>query len=81
MSSQPEYILEQKLIEQLLQLGHKKVSIRNESDLIQNLKSQLEIHNKKTFSDTEFEKILNHLSKGNVLKKQKHCVTVSFCKG
>lgn len=71
MSSQPEYILEQKLIEQLLQLGHKKVSIRNESDLIQNLKSQLEIHNKKTFSDTEFEKILNHLSKGNVFEKAK----------
>lgn len=71
MSSQPEYILEKKLIEQLLQLGHKKVSIRNESDLIQNLKSQLEIHNKKTFSDTEFEKILNHLSKGNVFEKAK----------
>lgn len=71
MSSQPEYILEQKLVEQLLQLGHKKVTICNEADLIKNLKTQLEIHNKKTFSDTEFEKILNHLSKGNVFEKAK----------
>lgn len=71
MSSQPEYILEQKLVEQLQQLGHKKVTICNEADLIKNLKTQLEIHNKKTFSDTEFEKILNHLSKGNVFEKAK----------
>lgn len=71
MSSQPEYILEQKLVEQLQQLGHKKVTVCNEADLIKNLKTQLEIHNKKTFSDNEFEKILNHLSKGNVFEKAK----------
>src|SRR5690606_17574187 len=34
-------------------------------------RSQLEIHNKKTFSDKEFEKILNHLSKGNIFEKSK----------
>ena len=71
MSSQPEYILEQKLIEQLHALGHKAVKIRDESDLVKNLKSQLEIHNKKKFSEQEFEKILNHLSKGNVFEKAK----------
>ena len=71
MSSQPEYILEQKLIEQLLALGHKKVKIFNEAELIKNLKTQLEIHNKKIFSDKDFEKILNHLSKGNVFEKAK----------
>lgn len=69
MSSQPEYILEQKLLEQLQDLGHKKVTIKNEVDLIQNLKKQLEIHNKTTFSNKEFEKILNHLSKGNIFEK------------
>lgn len=69
MSSQPEYILEQKLVEQLQNLGHKKVTIKNEEDLIQNLKKQLETHNKTTFSDKEFEKILNHLSKGNIFEK------------
>lgn len=71
MSSQPEYILEQKLVEQLAELGHKKVKISNEADLIRNLKVQLEVHNKKIFSDNEFEKILNHLSKGNVFEKAK----------
>lgn len=71
MSSQPEYILEQKLLEQLYALGHKAVKISDESDLIKNLKSQLEIHNKKKFSEKEFEKILNHLSKGNVFEKAK----------
>ena len=71
MSSQPEYILEQKLIEQLYALGHKAVKISDESDLVKNLKSQLEIHNKKKFSEKEFEKILNHLSKGNVFEKAK----------
>lgn len=71
MSSQPEYILEQKLVEQLLALGHKKVKISNEAELIRNLKTQLEVHNKKIFSDKEFEKILNHLSKGNVFEKAK----------
>lgn len=69
MSSQPEYILEQKLVEQLQELGHKKITLRNEEELIQNLKSQLEIHNKTKFSDKEFEKILNHLSKGNIFEK------------
>lgn len=69
MSSQPEYILEQKLVEQLQELGHKKVTLRNEEELIQNLKTQLEIHNKTQFSEKEFEKILNHLSKGNIFEK------------
>ena len=49
MSSQPEYILEQKLVEQLQSLGHKPVRICNEADLIINLKTQLEIHNKNNF--------------------------------
>ena len=71
MTSQPEYILEEKLVAQLQELGHKKVIIKNEEDLIKNLKIQLEIHNKKTFSEKEFEKILNHLAKGNVFEKAK----------
>lgn len=71
MSSQSEYVLEQKLIEQLQNLGYKKVSVKNETELVQNLKTQLEIFNKTQFSDTEFEKILNHLSKGTIFEKAK----------
>ncbi|MCH7525503.1 MAG: DEAD/DEAH box helicase family protein [Bacteroidetes bacterium] len=45
------------------------VIIKDENDLIQNLKSQLEKHNKCTLSDNEFKQILNHLSKGNIYEK------------
>lgn len=69
MSTQPEQVLEENLIKQLDSLGHKPVTIKNEADLLANLKSQLEIHNKTTFSDKEFSKILNHLNKGNVFEK------------
>lgn len=69
MSTQPEQVLESNLINQLNSLGHKPVIIKNEADLLSNLKSQLEKHNKTTFSDKEFSKILNHLNKGNVFEK------------
>lgn len=71
MSSQSEYVLEQKLIAQLEELGYKKVAVSNEKELVNNLKTQLEIFNKTKFSDTEFEKILNHLSKGTIFEKAK----------
>ncbi|MDO5106064.1 type I restriction endonuclease subunit R [Capnocytophaga sp.] len=71
MSSQPEYILEEKLIEQLQNLGYKKVSIRNEEELLKNLKNQLEKHNKTSFSEREFDRILNYLSTGSIFEKAK----------
>lgn len=43
MSSQPEYILEQKLVEQLQELGHKKVTIKDEKDLLK--KSEIPTRN------------------------------------
>ncbi len=36
-----------------------------------NLKAQLEKHNNTKFSDKEFEKVLNILSKGSVFEKAK----------
>ena len=71
MSTQPEQILESNLINKLNSLGHKSVSIKNETDLLANLKLQLEKHNKITLSDKEFSKILNHINKGNVFEKAK----------
>lgn len=68
---QSEQILEEKLIAQLQTLGYEKVRIQNEADLLINLKNQLEKHNQTTFSDTEFQRILNHLNKGNVFVKAK----------
>ena len=64
-----EYELEEKLIDQLKTQGYQWVTIESEDDLINNLKGQLEKHNKTTFSDNEFSKVLNHLNKGNVFER------------
>ncbi len=76
---QTEKILEEQLIAQLQKLGYQYALINNESDLIANLKAQLEKHNTAALSRTgnskftklEFEKVLNILSKGSVFEKAK----------
>ena len=42
MTSQPEQILENNLVLQLQKLGYQKVSIKDENDLLANLKKQSE---------------------------------------
>ncbi len=71
MSKQSEQILEEQLIAQLQKLGYGYSLINSEKDLLINLKSQLEKHNNITFSTTEFERVLNLLSKGSVFEKGK----------
>ena len=71
MSKQPELILEEQLIARLQELGYAFVQVDNEHELIKNLRSQLEKHNNIVFSDKEFEKVLNILSKGSVFEKAK----------
>ncbi|NLI41198.1 MAG: type I restriction endonuclease subunit R, partial [Caldisericales bacterium] len=71
MIMQPELILEEQLIAKLQELGYALVHIQNETELIDNLKVQLEKHNHITFSNNEFEKVLNILSKGSVFEKAK----------
>src|SRR5690606_11498176 len=56
---------------QLVDLGYQSVNIHDGDALVSNLKSQLELFNKTTFTDKEFEAILNHLAKGNVFEKAK----------
>jgi len=69
--TQSEQILEDNLVKQLTTLGYEQVIIRDESELLTNLKTQLEKHNQLTLSDDEFAKILNHLNKGNVFDRAK----------
>lgn len=71
MAKQPEQILEEQLIEQLQKLNYSYVEIKDETALLSNLKKQLEKHNSITFSDKEFERVLNILSKGSVFEKAK----------
>lgn len=71
MTTQSEQVLEEKLIRQLVNLGYEQVTIKDEKDLLANLKKQLEIHNKVQLTETEFAQVLNHLNKGNVFERAK----------
>jgi type I restriction enzyme R subunit len=71
MAKQSEQILEEQLVAQLQKLGYKYALINDEADLLVNLKAQLEKHNNITFSKTEFERVVNLLSKGSVFEKSK----------
>ncbi|MEN0005809.1 MAG: type I restriction endonuclease subunit R [Bacteroidota bacterium] len=68
---QSEQVLEDQLVQQLQDLGYAYVPIRKEAELLANLKQQLERHNKVALSESEFERVLNHLNKGNVFERAK----------
>ncbi|MCH9741796.1 MAG: type I restriction endonuclease subunit R [Proteobacteria bacterium] len=71
MTTQPEAVLEANLVSQLIGLKYEAVSIKDEAELLANLKCQLEKHNQTTLTATEFNRVLNHLSKGNMFEKAK----------
>jgi type I restriction enzyme, R subunit len=71
MPKQPEQIIEEQLVAQLQKLGYGLVYIKDEKELIANLKKQIEKHNNINFTDKEFEKVTNILSKGSVFEKSK----------
>lgn len=69
--SQSEAQLEESLVQRLTGLGYERVSIATSAQLIANLKTQLEKHNQVKLSNAEFERVLNHLDKGNVFDRAK----------
>lgn len=69
MTTQSEQSLENNLIAQLVSMGYERVAIADEAAMVANLKTQLEVHNEVTFSDGEFNRILNHLNKGGVFDR------------
>lgn len=71
MPHQSEQQLEKTLINQLGRLGFLSVEIEDDDALVKNLRLQLEKFNKTSFSDVEFEKIMNHLNKGDRFYKAK----------
>ncbi|WP_083198925.1 type I restriction endonuclease subunit R [Aliivibrio logei] len=70
-NTQSETQLEESLIQRLTGLGYTRVAVNSADELRANLKQQLEIHNKIELSQGEFNKILNHLDKGNVFQRAK----------
>ncbi|XLQ19717.1 MAG: type I restriction endonuclease subunit R [Candidatus Moraniibacteriota bacterium] len=71
MTHQTEQQLENQFIAQLGDLGFAPVTIKGTDELEANLKTQLEKFNETTFTDREFERIMNHLNKGNTFEKAK----------
>lgn len=71
MTTESKQILEDNLITQLISLGYENVKTSAETDLLANLKTQLEKHNKISLSDNDFRKILNFINKGNIFEKAK----------
>lgn len=69
--TQSEALLEESLVTRLTGLGYQRVAIRDADELLVNLKQQLEKHNGISLSNAEFDKVLNHLDKGNVFDRAK----------
>lgn len=76
MSTESEFELEKKLINQLISLGYKLVKVSNQEELKENFRKQLFEHNKEKllnvpFSDGEFQRVLNHLDGSNIFYSAK----------
>lgn len=68
---QSEKELEESLLKQLEWDGYERVTISNEEDLYLNLKSQLEKHNKRSYSQKEFDRLLSKISGKGVFESAK----------
>lgn len=68
-SIQPESLLESNLVKQLAGMNYAVVALANETEVLHNLKAQLEKHNNISLSQKEFSRILTHLNRGNVFDK------------
>jgi len=71
MTTQPEQVLEDNLIRQLISMGYERVHVINDQELVANFKTQLECLNQVSLSDHEFKQILNNINKGNVFNRAK----------
>ncbi len=71
MATQSEAALEASLINKLVDDGYQRVKIKNESELKENFKAQIEKFNKIKLEDSEFNQILIHLEGGTVFEKAK----------
>lgn len=71
MNAQPEQLLENGLIDQLQSLGYESITLKDEADLVQNFKRQIEKHNKVELAEAEFNQIMLYINKGNIFERAK----------
>lgn len=73
MTVQSEYQLENKLIAQLQGLGYATVTIKDERQLLSNLKTQIELANGLApLSETEWKQVISFLNTGTVFERAKN---------
>lgn len=73
MTAQSEYQLENELIGQLKQLGYASVTLKDESQLLSNLKTQVERANGLApLSETEWKQVISFLNTGTVFERAKN---------
>jgi len=61
--TQPEQVLEDQLVTQLIAQGYTRAAVTDETSMLANLKAQLQTFNGLTLTDAEFTKVLHHLNK------------------
>ncbi len=61
--TQPEQVLENELVAQLVGLGFTKAAVNDEPTMLANLKAELGAFNGLQLSEVEFSKVLNHLNR------------------
>lgn len=71
MSTQSEAVLENNLIKRLSENGYEFVKIKNEDELLENFRIQLNKLNDCKLTDEEFDKILIYLDQGSIFDKAK----------
>ncbi|QWD32485.1 type I restriction endonuclease subunit R [Polynucleobacter paneuropaeus] len=71
MNTQSEYALEESLIAQLEGMEYSRVIIESESQMLSNLRQQIQLHNKIVLTDSEFDRILGHLNTGGVFERSR----------
>ncbi|MHC5202168.1 type I restriction endonuclease subunit R [Myroides sp. LJL119] len=71
MNTQPEQLLENNLLDQLVGIGYQRITLKDEQDVIANFKQQIEKHNKVTLTDSELKQILIYINKGNTFERAK----------
>jgi hypothetical protein len=72
MPTQPEQVLEDNLIAQMIGQHYELVAVTDEASMLANLKAQMEVFNGLTLTAGEFTKVLNHLNrKAGVFEKAK----------
>ena len=70
--TQPEQVLEDELVAQLVGQGYTQAAVTDEASMLANLKVQLEAFNGVTLTSGEFTKVLHHLNKQSGVFNKAH---------